>query len=96
MDYSQIAHLFSAAAPAPAPTPVTEPDKPSPYDTVKALMDEAKVVAEEVQEVVAQKGHFPANMPIDQYPENFITGWVIPHWQKIVDTIEADPNRLPF
>ena len=96
LDYSQIAHLFSAAAPAPAPTTVTETGKPSPYDTVKSLMDEAKVVAEEVQEVVAQKGHFPANMPIDQYPENFITGWVIPHWQKIVDTIEADPNRLPF
>ena len=99
LDYGQIAHLFtSAASPATVPTQATapEPDKPSPLETVNALMAEAKVVAEEVQEVVAQKGHFPAAMPIDQYPENFLTGWIIPHWQKIVDTIEADPDRLPF
>ena len=42
------------------------------------------------------KGHFPVAMPIDQYPEAFLTGWIIPHWQKIVEIIEADPNRLPF
>ena len=99
LDYSQIAHLFtSAAGSATVPTlaPAPELDKPSPLETVKALMAEAKVVAEEIQEVVAQKGHFPASTPIDQYPENFLTGWIIPHWQKIVDTIEADPNRLPF
>lgn len=103
LDYAQISHLFSAAAPkAPVPAPVPDPvpdaprDTRTPLQTLKTLMDESKVVAEEVQEVVGQKGHFPANMPIDQYPENFLTGWVIPHWQKIVDTIEADPNRLPF
>lgn len=103
LDYAQIAHLFSATAskaPVPAPVPNPAPDAPrdtrTPLETLKTLMDESKVVAEEVQEVVGQKGHFPANMPIDQYPENFLTGWVIPHWQKIVDTIEADPNRLPF
>lgn len=97
LDYGQIAHLFAAATPtALTPEPTPEPDAPSPLATVKALMEESKVVAEEVQEVVAQKGHFPVNVPIDQYPENFLTGWIIPHWQKIVDTIEADPNRLPF
>ena len=99
LDYGQIAHLFYATAPkasVPAPVPNAASDTPTPLETLKSLMDESKVVAEEVQEVVAQKGHFPANMPIDQYPENFLTGWVIPHWQKIVDTIEADPNRLPF
>jgi len=35
-------------------------------------------------------------VPVDQYPEAFLTGWVIPHWKKIVETIEADPDRLPF
>ena len=103
LDYSQISHLFGVSAPtisAPAAVPNPVPDVPrdtqTPLATLKDLMDKSKVVPEEVQEVVAQKGHFSANMPVDQYPEAFLTGWVIPHWQKIVDIIEADPNRLPF
>ena len=43
-----------------------------------------------------ERGHFPATVPVENYPEAFLTGWVIPHWQKIVEIIEADPNRLPF
>jgi hypothetical protein len=102
----------AAPAPNAAPTPVTDSvtvresngdtngdangDTPTPLNQVKALMMESRVVETEVQTVVAQKGHFPESMPIDRYPEAFLTGWIIPHWQKIVDIIEADPDRLPF
>ena len=102
----------AAPAPNVAPAPVTDSvtvresngdmggnandDTPTPLEQVKALMMESRVVETEVQAVVAQKGHFPESMPIDRYPEAFLTGWIIPHWQKIVDIIEADPNRLPF
>ena len=79
----------------PSEAPVT-PAGPTPLEQVKQLMMQSQVVESEVQEVVAQKGHFPAHMPIDRYPEAFLTGWVIPHWQKIVEIIEADPDRLPF
>ena len=34
--------------------------------------------------------------PISKYPDSFISSWIIPNWGKIVDIIEADPNRLPF
>ena len=104
LDYSSISHIFETAAPAVAPTPVTNDvtdradngDTPTPLDTVKELMMKSQVAEGELQTVVAQKGHFPATVPVENYPEAFLTGWIIPHWQKIVEIIEADPDRLPF
>ena len=108
LDYSSIAHIFESKAPAAAPAPVANDvtdrvtvrtdngDTPTPLDTVKELMMQSQVAEGELQSVVAQKGHFSATVPVDNYPEAFLTGWVIPHWQKIVEIIEADPNRLPF
>ena len=104
LDYSNIAHIFGNTVAVPKPVPVTDrvtdgntdTSNPSPLEQVKMLMVQSQVAEAEVQEVVAMKGHFPAAMPVDQYPEAFLTGWIIPHWQKIVEIIEADPNRLPF
>ena len=108
LDYSHIAHIFESAAPAVTPAPVTNDvtdrvtvsadndDTPSPLTTVKELMMQSQVAEGELQAVVAQKGHFPATVPVENYPEAFLTGWVIPHWQKIVEIIEADPDRLPY
>ena len=104
LDYGNIAHIFDNTVAAPKTAPVTDrvtdentdTSNPSPLEQVKMLMVQSQVVEAEVQEVVAMKGHFPSAMPVDQYPEAFLTGWIIPHWQKIVEIIEADPNRLPF
>lgn len=93
LDYGNIAHLFDSAAPA---APVTDTAEPTPLERVRSLMMESQVAEQELQAVVAQKGHFSGMVPVDSYPEAFLTGWVIPHWQKIVETIEADPDRLPF
>ena len=97
LDYGNIAHLFDSAAPAaPVTDRVTDAAEPTPLERVRALMMESQVAEQELQAVVAQKGHFSGMVPVDSYPEAFLTGWVIPHWQKIVETIEADPDRLPF
>lgn len=97
LDYGSIAHLFDAAAPAaPVTDRVTTTSEPTPLEQVRKLMMESQVAEQELQAVVAQKGHFSGMVPVDQYPEAFLTGWVIPHWKKIVETIEADPDRLPF
>jgi len=97
LDYGNIAHLFESAAPAASVTDrVTDAAEPTPLERVRALMMESQVAEQELQAVVAQKGHFSGMVPVDSYPEAFLTGWVIPHWQKIVETIEADPDRLPF
>ncbi len=86
------------AAPPQPPTelPAEEPPKPTPLDALRELMREAEITQFEVQEVVASKGHFASDVPITQYPEEFITQWILPNWEKIAEIITADPTRLPF
>ena len=72
------------------------PPKPTPLDALRELMREAEISEYEVQDVVASKGHFAADVPLKQYPEEFITQWLLPNWEKIAAVITADPTRLPF
>lgn len=60
------------------------------------LMEMRKVTEEEIRQVVAEKGYFPYETPISNYGDDFINGWAIVHFDKIVEMIEAKPNRLPF
>ena len=84
-------------APAEPPTELPEePPKPTPLDALRELMREAEISEYEVQDVVASKGHFAADVPLKQYPEEFITQWLLPNWEKIAAVITADPTRLPF
>ena len=104
MEYANIAHIFAASQPAKKETPtaktadkpVTESSAPSPLDELKKLMTDSHIIDEEVRQIVAKKGHFRYETPISKYPDSFIASWIIPNWGKIVDIIEADPNRLPF
>ena len=106
LDYRAIAHLFEDGAPtqqmsAPQSAPPIaelpeEPPKPTPLDALRELMREAEISEYEVQDVVASKGHFAADVPLKQYPEEFITQWLLPNWEKIAAVITADPTRLPF
>lgn len=104
MEYANIAHIFVASQPATnefpaaktADKPVTESSAPSPLDELKKLMMDSHIIDEEVRQIVAKKGHFRYETPISKYPDSFISSWIIPNWGKIVDIIEADPNRLPF
>ena len=59
-------------------------------------MDKAGIKAEEIQTLVAQKGHFSPETPIDQYPEKFVRGWLMHNWSQVVTTIEANPEHTPF
>ena len=68
----------------------------SSLDELKKLMMDSHIIDEEVRQIVAKKGHFRYETPISKYPDSFVSSWIIPNWGKIVDIIEADPNRLPF
>lgn len=62
------------------------------------LLESAHVTEEEVREVIAQRqGVFPMGTTWKVMEESgFVEGWVLPFWDKIVETIESDPHRLPF
>ena len=56
----------------------------------------ANVVTEkEIQEVIYQKGYYPVDMPITQYPEEFINGVVIGAFKQIFDIIKEN-RKIPF
>ena len=55
-----------------------------------------RIRAEEIQTLVAQKGHFPPELPISQYPEKFVRSWLMHNWAQVVKTIEANPEQVPF
>ena len=95
-----------APAPAPGPAAADMPAAPSPSrkddmavpQVLVPLLESAHVTEEEVREVIAQRqGVFPMGTTWKVMEESgFVEGWVLPFWDKIVETIESDPHRLPF
>lgn len=97
LDFSYIRQLFAADTPKAQPAEKKADQKPaSPLSDLRCRMLEAHILEEELQELVASKGYFPKTTVVADYPEDFIKRWALPNWDKIVETIEADPNRLPF
>ena len=82
LDFKNIAHLFKVGA---------EPagDAVKPIDQLRSLMAEANVTEAEIQQVVASKGHYAADVPVSSYSEKFLTGWVIKYWPQIINLINA-------
>lgn len=62
---------------------------------LKDLMTANSVSEKDLRLVVSNKGYFPFDMPVANYPEDFINGWVIPFWDKILETVREN-QKLPF
>lgn len=63
----------------------------------KALLDLmiANHVSEwDVQNAVGEKGYFPSDLPIEQYPDDFIQGCLIAAWPKVYDLIMKTQKTL--
>lgn len=50
----------------------------------------------EVKGAVAAKGYFPEDMPIEDYPDDFIKGVLIGAWGQVHEWIEKNRAPLPF
>ena len=88
-------------APAPGrPEPEQEPQEPGMYipAALRPLLDSADVTEQEVRRVIADRQKvFPMGTSWEVMEKaGFVDGWVLPFWDKIVQTIENDPNRLPL
>lgn len=71
---------------------------PVPADIPKPLADlmiENGVSEEDIRKVVAEKGYFPLETPIKNYPEDFINGVLIGAWEKVFAMIKENKN-IPF
>lgn len=111
LNYASIAPVFGDTAPASQEKAAVSPQPRAPVqadsqqlptvtpETLKILnewMEKAAIKPEHIQTLVAQKGHFPPETPIEQYPEKFVRGWLMHNWSQVVTTIQADPEYAPF
>lgn len=136
LDYSSIAHLFTAPTPAqqlinkaqaagvpvqltqddvdksvPIGTgddPFTQPQTPAETQTqhildgiapeLAQLMAANGVTPQEIQAVVGQRGYFPADMPVQNYPLDFVQGCLVGAWSQVFGMIKANRtnNNIPF
>lgn len=94
LDYKNIAHIFETKATEPATPAADAAPTEKPVDTLRRMMAEANVTDAELQKVVASKGHYDKDAPIDSYHEKFISGWVIKYWPQILNLINADRTVL--
>lgn len=86
------------------PTPATaenlfmdsDPDKLP--QALKDLMQENKVTDWDIQNVVAAKGYYPSDTPIEKYDPGFIQGVLIGAWPKVYEMIRMmqEKQEIPF
>lgn len=80
-------------------TPITDPDPdlpftgPTPPNGIPAdlwdLMHANGVTERELQDTVGYAGYFPADMPIRDYPEDFVRGCLIGAWDSVYTAIKS-------
>lgn len=60
------------------------------------LMKPENVTVEEIQSVVADKGYYPKDTPIENYDNEFISGVLIGAWTQVFSAIEENYRKMPF
>lgn len=97
------------AAPKTADVPAAVPaDKESTTNALrKSLMENGvpepladlmaanSVTEQALQRVVGERGYFPVDMPIEDYPMDFVNGCLIAAWDSVLNLIMANED-LPF
>ena len=103
LDYRHIAHIFSAGQTPDAASftqrPAQETVAPrsqnlledeSAVDMFRSILQKKGVTEEEVRQVIAARGKYTLETPIDDYPEEFLYGYVIRYWDQIFDIIQQN------
>lgn len=87
--------------PQPQATPPMESSEKSVLlslgvpEKLAALMSANKVSSEELQGVVGKRGYFPEDMPIKDYPADFVDGCLIGAWPQVYQMV-LDNRDIPF
>ena len=85
MSFDGIAHLFKKSSKsAPADSQVKA------VAQLRTMITESGITEADLQKVVASKGHYSADTPIDNYSEKFITGWCLKYCGQIINMITEE------
>lgn len=77
------------------PFPAQDPQIPK---ALRDLMELNRVDEWDIQNVVAARGYFPNDMPVRDYPPDFITGVLIGAWDQVFAMIKEarEKQEIPF
>lgn len=78
-------------------TPFPEQDPRIPK-ALRDLMMANQVDEWDIQNVVAARGYFPSDMPVRDYPEDFIMGVLVGAWEQVYGMIKEmrEKQEIPF
>ena len=81
----------------PDEPPFAEPDPAIPK-ALRDLMVNNQVDEWEIQNAVAARGYFPSDMPIRDYPGDFISGVLVGAWGQVFGMIQQarETMEIPF
>ena len=90
----------AAHEPEPQSKEKTQPEvKPAPDSGIPKeladLMAANNVTAQDIQQAVAHKGYFPADMPLQDYPKDFIMGCLVAAFPQMLKVIKG-LKEIPF
>ena len=109
LEYQQIAHCIPGdITPQPTGSPPAASSEPAPepkddltvmFPGVPAelavLMQLSEVTNENVRSVIAKKGYYTMDTPWSvMEKDGFISGWLLPFWDKVVEAIKSDPRII--
>lgn len=97
-DFAEAEHIM-----AQTPDPfATVPETPIEQQTqhildgiapeLAQLMAANHVTPQQIQQVVGARGYFPADMPVQNYPPDFVQGCLVAAWQQVYSMIQAQTN----
>ena len=71
---------------------------PAIPEKVRKLMEMHEVDEWDIQNVVASKGYMPYDMPVKDYPSDFVDGWLIPYFDKVAAMAKEsrEKKEIPF
>lgn len=60
------------------------------------LMSADEIKEEEIRQIVGSKGYFPYDMPVEDYPQDFIDQWLMVFWPNVVKDVKEIRNKKEF
>ena len=55
----------------------------------RTLLSEANIEEDDLIKIAASKGHYKEAKNIEEYPDDFLSCWVIPNFKKIIELIKT-------
>ena len=91
----EVQEALPSIEPEPKELPVSSDDPMCKVPkTLRDLMEPDNVTLEEIQDVVAKRGYYPAGTPFENYDPDFVQSVLIAAWPQVLEVIED--MRLPF